>query len=67
MGLTAVQFASLYGLSKSQVSHFMNGRRRLSREVLEKLAMNGVDVNWLLTGKSLSFTADEGEALNDPG
>jgi hypothetical protein len=31
----------------------MNGRRKLSREALEKLALQGIDINWLLTGKSI--------------
>jgi hypothetical protein len=31
----------------------MHGRRRLSRDVLEKLAQQDIDINWLLTGKSV--------------
>ncbi|MDR1901680.1 MAG: helix-turn-helix domain-containing protein [Treponema sp.] len=58
LGLTAIQFAENYGLSKSQVSHFMHGRRRLSREALEKLAQQDIDINWLLTGKSARQEAE---------
>jgi hypothetical protein len=36
----------------------MHGRRRLSREALEKLAQQDIDINWLLTGKSVRQEAE---------
>ncbi|MDR1231149.1 MAG: XRE family transcriptional regulator [Spirochaetaceae bacterium] len=51
-GLSQQEFAGSLGLSKAHVSNIIQGARRPSRDVLEKLAVRyGVDINRFLFGK----------------
>jgi transcriptional regulator with XRE-family HTH domain len=52
VGLSQQEFAASLGLSKAHVSNILNGNRRPSRAVLEKMAsLYGVDINTFLLGK----------------
>jgi transcriptional regulator with XRE-family HTH domain len=51
-GFSQQEFAVSLGLSKAHVSNIIKGKRRPSRDVLEKLArLYGVDINTFLFGK----------------
>jgi SOS-response transcriptional repressor LexA len=54
-GLSQTAFGASLGMSKSQMSHILSGRTRLSREVLEKLVQKyRVNLHWFITGEEPS-------------
>jgi SOS-response transcriptional repressor LexA len=51
-GMSARQFSEKLGISEGQMSNILNGNRRPSREVLDRLVdYFDVDLNWLLRGE----------------
>jgi SOS-response transcriptional repressor LexA len=52
-GMSARQFSEKLGISEGQMSNILKGKRRPSREVLDKLVdYFAVDLNWLLRGET---------------
>jgi len=52
-GMSARQFSEKLGISEGQMSNIINGKRKPSREVLDRLVdYFSVDLNWLLRGET---------------
>jgi transcriptional regulator with XRE-family HTH domain len=61
-GLSQQEFAGSLGLSKAHISNIIKGKRRPSRNVLEKLASQyDVDINTFLFGKGLEAGKGQSE------
>lgn len=56
-GLNAQKTASLIGIDASAVSHLLNGKRKPSFEVLDKIgqAFPDINLNWLISGKGTMY------------
>lgn len=46
--------AQRLGISQATLSQIIRGRRKITADVIFKLAEKGCDINWLLTGKSIN-------------
>ncbi len=52
-GLTPTQFADQVGIQRSTLSHILNGRNKVSTEIVTKIhhKMPEISINWLLFGE----------------
>ncbi|UXS39200.1 helix-turn-helix transcriptional regulator [Agrobacterium tumefaciens] len=57
--LTYKAFAGLIDLPYRTLQNYLSGERSPNVEALEKLARNGLNVNWLVTGQGTPYTITE--------
>ncbi len=57
-GLTPTQFADQVGIQRSTLSHILNGRNKVSTEIVTKIhhKMPEISINWLLFGEGDMYT-----------
>lgn len=57
-GLTPTQFADQVGIQRSTLSHILNGRNKVSTEIVTRIhhKMPEISINWLLFGEGDMYT-----------
>jgi transcriptional regulator with XRE-family HTH domain len=54
------EFAEIITISPNALSHYLNGRRNISNNIIAKIHKNtGCNLNWLLTGEGEMFLTEK--------